>query len=83
MAELGDFAEDRVTGFVGVVTGVADYIAGCRNLLLTPGVDEEGCVREGHWFDVERINVLKPGFCVVEARPTGGPTSFDPAPPAR
>lgn len=53
--QLGITAKDTITGFQGVVTGYCAYVSGCNQALLTPPVDEKGAHREGHWFDVQRL----------------------------
>jgi hypothetical protein len=52
---LGTTQRDKITGFQGVVTGYCEYISGCNQALLIPQVDEKGAHREGHWFDVQRL----------------------------
>lgn len=52
---LGEKARDRITGFEGVVTGLALYISGCDQALLAPPVDNEGRFRDGLWFDIRRL----------------------------
>lgn len=56
--KLGVTAKDKITGFQGVVTGRCEYISGCDQALLIPKVDEKGSHRDGHWFDVQRLEVI-------------------------
>ena len=55
---LGSRCRDRITGFVGVVTGQALYLTGCNQALLAPPVDEAGKHVEAHWFDFARLHVV-------------------------
>ncbi len=78
--KLGDKARCRVTGFTGIVTSLTDYIDGCRQACLTPGVGKDGTVRDSYHFDVERLEIKKKAAVRLDARFTGGP---QPAPPVR
>lgn len=55
--QLGSTAKDVITGFVGIVTGRAEYISGCSQALLIPQVDSAGKYSEGQWFDEQRLVV--------------------------
>lgn len=57
--ELSDKAKDRITGFTGTVTGLADYITGCSQGCLQPACDEKGDWKEARWFDVDRLEILQ------------------------
>ncbi len=52
---LGWLMKDVITGFVGNVTGVAYYISGCNQALIQPKVKEDGSIKEGQWFDFQRL----------------------------
>lgn len=55
--ELGLTVRDRITKFQGVATGRAEYLTGCRQILV------EGKAKEGetksHWFDESRLAVIE------------------------
>lgn len=53
--QMGIEMKDRVTGFVGFVTGRAEYITGCSQVLLTPRVDKDGKPGDGRWYDETRL----------------------------
>lgn len=57
MIELGVTAEDKVTGFRGVVTGYVTYLTGCNQCLLMPKADKDGKCQDGAWFDEQRVVV--------------------------
>lgn len=46
---------DRITGFEGKCTGFVSYISGCDQVLLHAGLDKEGKLQEGQWFDDDRL----------------------------
>ncbi|HEX7125031.1 MAG TPA: hypothetical protein VF406_04540 [Thermodesulfobacteriota bacterium] len=58
MIELGVAVKDKITGFRGIVTGRAQYITGCDQYLVTPHADEKGDLKDGRWFDEQRLDVL-------------------------
>ncbi|MFL5327383.1 MAG: hypothetical protein ACJ8C4_00580 [Gemmataceae bacterium] len=53
--ELGIRVKDKITGFVGVVTGFVQYISGCNQVLVAPPVDKDGKRIDSEWFDVQRL----------------------------
>jgi hypothetical protein len=48
---------DRITGFTGIVTGVCDYITGCKQALIQPRIKENGDFVESRWLDMDRLTV--------------------------
>lgn len=50
--------KDRVTGFIGTVTGHADYITGCDQYLVQPPA-KDGKWEEGRWFDHARLDITQ------------------------
>ena len=72
---LGKKAKDKVTGLEGIITGRANYIYGCDQLLLMP-TSTDGKAAEGAWFDVGRVEVIGEGISPesVRADKPGGPS---------
>ncbi len=66
VAELGDRARDKITGFEGVVTGRCQYLTGCDQILLNPPVKDDGDFRGAHWFDIDRCEVKERGVFSLE-----------------
>lgn len=54
---LGYHVVDRITGFKGVVVGHVEYLTGCNQSLVVPPVDATGALREGQWFDDQRLQL--------------------------
>ena len=81
MIELGCTATDRVTKFRGVVTGKAQYLTGCNQALLMPSVDADGKLRDGGWFDEQRLEVDEEQAVIVTDNSKGN--GCDLAPPIR
>ena len=48
---------DKVTGFKGVVTSLSFDLYGCVNVIVDPGVKEDGSKEGGEWFDVTRLKI--------------------------
>ncbi len=55
----GDEVKEVITGFSGVVAGIASYLTGCDQALVIPKAAKDGTYKEGHWFDVTRLKVTK------------------------
>ena len=55
--ELGTKQRDKITGFVGVVTGRAEYLTGCNQCLLVPPV-KDGAYVDSQWFDEQRLEAV-------------------------
>jgi hypothetical protein len=73
--ENGDRVKDRVTGFEGVVTGVGEYITGCRQCLVQPSA-RDGKYEDGRWLDDDRLELLQEAFVTMPNRTRdGGPQS--------
>lgn len=68
---IGDEVEDTVTGFTGVAMARAEYLTGCHQVYVLPRSDAANELKDGNWFDIERIRVLTKGKVVVKARPSG------------
>ncbi len=73
--DLGVRARDKITGFEGVVTGIARYLTGCSQAVLTPKIGVDGSIRAAEWFDEGRLEVQGAGITAdaVAGRTNGGP----------
>jgi len=56
---LGKTVKDKVTGFKGTVSSVSFDLYGCIQAIITPDVNKDGVVRDSHWYDVSRLEVLE------------------------
>lgn len=54
---LGKQGTDLITGFSGCITGIAEYLTGCRQFLLMPHGPDSTDLKSGHWFDESRITI--------------------------
>lgn len=57
--KFGKRAQDRVTGFQGIITGRCEYLYGCTQYCIVPDVDKDGQMKEGHWFDEGRVELIE------------------------
>lgn len=55
---LGLPVQDRVTGLKGVVASISFDLYGCIQAIVNPGMDKDEKLRDQHWFDVSRLEVL-------------------------
>jgi len=69
-------AKDKVTGFVGIITGRCDYVYGCSQYLLIPKVDKTGKMRDGQWFDESRIEIMSDGLSSTKLKGQKGGCEF-------
>lgn len=63
---LGRRAEDKITGFEGVITSVCFDLYGCVQAVISPAIDKDGKLKEGAWFDVKRLTI---GAVMYKDRP--------------
>lgn len=54
---LGLTVRDRISGFVGVVTGHVRYLTGCNQLLVQPRVGGDGKWIDSQWVDESRASI--------------------------
>lgn len=92
MIQLGDKAKDKVSGYSGVVTGITEWMNGCRRFLLSPQAHKKGeTPKEGYWVDEQQAQLVKRGVVRTafakskEKKRPGGPTpaptrNMDPKP---
>lgn len=58
--KLGDRVRDNLTGFEGTVTGIVDYITGCRQALITPEMKADASeYPKSSWVDEDRLSVVQ------------------------
>jgi len=77
MINLGDVAQDTITGFKGVVIGVGQWLYGCRRISIQPEELKDGKPMEHVTFDEPQLRVLKRADIATAERQqraqTGGP----------
>jgi hypothetical protein len=72
---LGRRAEDKITGFKGVVSSISFDLYGCVQAWLTQPIGKDGKQPDGAWFDVKRLTKLSrpvmpaPDFALPEIGP--------------
>ena len=58
IVHLGDAVRDTVTGLKGTVTGVVEYLYGCRRLVVQPPVDKDGKYVDAVYVDEPQAQVI-------------------------
>ena len=57
-AWLGYTYTDLITGFTGVCTGRCEYLTGCNQALIHPGIEGETNKHvDARWFDEQRLKL--------------------------
>ena len=54
---LGLWANDKITGFGGIIASVNFDLYGCAQAVLTPPTNEKGEVQTHHIFDLGRLDL--------------------------
>ena len=60
LSKLGLRATDKVTGFKGAITSVCFDLFGCVQVILNPGMGQDGKPQESLWFDISRLDITDP-----------------------
>lgn len=68
----GDTVKDTISGFIGIVVAVTEWINGCVRLTIAPTTLKDGALLDNQTFDVEQLKLVKAGPR-HQAKPTGGP----------
>lgn len=58
LALLGHKVEDKVTGIQGIVATVGFDLYGCIQVIVNRGVDKDGKLMDGVWFDINRLKII-------------------------
>lgn len=68
--EHGDRVKDTITGYVGIVIGITDWLFGCKHVQVKKeGLDKDKKPHESKGFDIQRVEVVKKK--AVPLRPFG------------
>ena len=68
---MGDKVKDTLSGFTGVVLARCEHITGCNQIFILPKSDKENEIKDGIWFDIERIEKITDRAVQLGARRTG------------
>lgn len=79
---LGDLAQDTLTGFSGLIVATNQNISGCDQIALQPPLSD-GKFEDVRWFDIERIALLEERKVRFTDRRTGADTTPPSRPPAK
>ncbi len=77
--QLGDLAEDTVTGFEGVCVARTEWLNGCWRMTLQPkALDKDGKPCAAETFDDFQLRVVRAKTQPVGSKETGGPRDAPP-----
>jgi len=71
--KLGVEAQDKITGFKGIITARVQYLYGCDQCGLQPPVDKDGKRQPSEFFDEGRLEVTGRGVLPEEVQSERGP----------
>lgn len=82
---LGDEAQDPITGYKGVCICRTEWISGCTRIGLQAPMGKDGKVPDTQHFDEPMLKLLKAGKFAATSKDTGGPrpAPFMTPPPKR
>lgn len=55
---LGYKAEDKITGYKGVIDSISFDLYGCVQASIRPPMNEMGELPNGYWVDVTRLKIM-------------------------
>lgn len=64
--ELGDEVICRITGFKGLVVGIAKYLSGCDRADVRAPLSKDGKLGESYSLDIPALTVTKKGKVKME-----------------
>lgn len=73
--KLGDYAEDTITGYEGVVVGITNWLNGCARIGIqnkTKRNAETGLPVDTYWVDETTVKVKKQQVHSTEQKSNGG-----------
>lgn len=74
--KLGQRVRDVVTGLEGIATARVEFLTGCAQYGVAPGLDKDGKVMDTQYFDWTRLRIVDAAL-VMDQRPepafAGGP----------
>lgn len=74
--QLGEEAQDLVTGYKGIITCRIQYLTGCNRYGLQKKSEKNAKPEEAYYFDENQIKVIGKGVKIVQTvkqRDLGGP----------
>lgn len=82
---LGDRVQHRVTGLVGIVESVTDWLNGCTRIGVKPEALHEGSTIAREYFDEPELDLMEPGVfapALLTVEPVAAPAqvAVEPAP---
>lgn len=73
--KLGQTVKDQVTGFQGILTGLAVHLTGEHRGLVASSAIRDGFMPAARWFDVRRLQIVKAECLVLKPNSSPKPVS--------
>lgn len=80
---FGTRVRDVVTQQEGIISGRTEWMNGCVQYIVSPGLDKDGKRQDMLWIDWQQLEVLDPGVSAhiakakaADAGRSGGPSPF-------
>jgi len=70
--ELGQKVRDRISGFEGIITCIAEYYNGCVRYIIQPKIEKNGKFCDSETIDQEQLELLTKKKIEVPTRNHGG-----------
>ena len=78
---MGKKVKDKVTGFVGLVTGKLESLYGCTQYIITAPIDNKGKAEDNKAVvDEGRVQVIGPGIRPTRVKAKSGKKGADSVP---
>ena len=75
--QLGDLAEDKISGFKGIVECKTEWLNSCVRITIKPTTLKDGKPLDNVTFDIHQVRVLEAGYYdkprLDPSEKTGGP----------
>lgn len=75
--KLGSKVRCKVTGWEGIAIGRLEYLNGCVQYGVKPGLDKDGKMRDAQYIDSQQLEVIGDGLNVTPEK-IGGPSTDAP-----
>lgn len=69
----GQRVRHKLTGFVGVIDGIAFYLSECVRCRVVPSCDKDGKLVSAEWLDADQLELVTDADEQATVKTIGGP----------
>ncbi len=74
--QLGDEVKETITGLKGTCTAVADWLYGCKRIVIQAKMNKDGTIPEAIWTDeagceITKAKAIQPKPAQLKKQPAG------------